>query len=612
MTVSLLLFMLRDLRSDVPIHQLLLLKLVQFATIAGGLAILYTRDAARRMVPVVVIGGAILCLTSAASCALRHDTITAPILFVVLTMSMAALLPWGAWWQTLAVAVGMLSLLANLYWVDGNLAALATPAASAVAMAMLASIYVAGVMSRYYLAIERSDENIRRSEEYHRALIQNAADVVAVLENDGKLRFVSAPIEKMLGHPADELIGGSAFALVHPDDLDFAREGLARGVDGLSEGHPIELRLRHRDQNWRVVELTDTTLLDHPAVRGIVLNMRDITERKRMEEELRRAKEQAEAASRAKSEFLANMSHEIRTPLNAIIGMTELLLDEQLSEEQREQLGVVRSSGEGLLQLLNDVPDFSKIEAGRLELEQVEFNLHESLDETVRMFRAAARQKQLALRCRIAADVPAVVHGDAGRLRQVLLNLIGNAIKFTGSGEVALDAGVTGDAVAGEIELIFSVHDTGIGIATDKLERIFGAFEQADGSMTRRYGGTGLGLAISAKIVGLMQGRIWAESAPGRGSTFSFTASLQTVRGDLVKPAAAESSGPLGRLRILLAEDNPVNQQVAVQMLERRGHTVAVAGNGRAAVESWQGDRFDVVLMDVKMPEMDGLGDPPA
>ena len=439
---------------------------------------------------------------------------------------------------------------------------------------------------------------------------------------DGRCVDPNDAILKASGYSRAEVVGKTAAELgilVNPGDSAALNELRAAG-------RPItdlEIQVRWRDGTPRTCLLSMETIQFQG--RAHFLNtLVDITERKEAERELQWANQRlqeatahakelaarAEAASAAKSQFLANISHEIRTPMNGVIGMTGLLLDTELTSDQRQYAEAVRSSGESLLALVNDVLDFAKIEAGKLSLEILDFNLESLLKDFERMTALSAGQKKLGFTCVRFPDVPSLLRGDAGRLRQVLNNLTHNALKFTSQGQVNVRVSVDRET-ATEVVLRFTVTDTGIGIPASKLGLLFNKFTQVDTSTTRRFGGTGLGLAICKELAELMGGKVGVESDEGRGSAFWFTARLERQPNGVVEtpPTSSLSATELGwrPARVLVTEDNITNQQVAVWLLRKLGLKADAVANGKEAVEALRRVPYDVVLMDIQMPEMDGL-----
>jgi PAS domain S-box-containing protein len=475
---------------------------------------------------------------------------------------------------------------------------------------------------------KRAEEMVAQERYLLHALLENVPDAIYFKDPDGRFTRVSRALMNRLNLvEPDEIIGKDDGAFF---DAEYARAARADDLEVLRTGQSLlgrEERQRRPGDPVRWLLTTRMPCRDRERnITGTIGISRDITDRKRAEEELRQAKEEAEAASLAKSQFLANMSHEIRTPMNGILGMAELALTTTLTVAQREYLEMVTGSAESLLTVINDILDFSKIEAGKLALDRSAFRLRTCLTEALKPLELRAQQKGLELRCDIAEEVPDNLFGDAGRLRQVIVNLVGNAIKFTEAGKVAL-AVEKRDSTAEDLCLQFTVTDTGIGIPLEKQQIVFNAFEQGDGSTTRKFGGTGLGLAIASNLVSMMGGRIWLESEAGRGTTFYFIAhfDLKTplpkgasgvrrrVTAEQIAVAqaasdAAQRSTSRGRaLRILVAEDNRVNQKLALHLLESQGHTVVLAANGQEALALLQGQEFDLALMDVQMPVMGGL-----
>jgi PAS domain S-box-containing protein len=445
-----------------------------------------------------------------------------------------------------------------------------------------------------------AQQALEHEREQLRQIVMHAPVAMAMLDRDGRHVAHSARWLRYLG-TSDPSVVGRTIAEVWPSMPDRYRPVLARALGGEVVSEPEDALEREDGTRvylrWTVHPWRDAK----GGVAGVVLVAQSI-------DVLVRARQAALEASRLKSEFVANMSHEIRTPMNGVIGMTRLLLDTDLAPEQREYAEIIDSSGRALLEIINDILDFSKIEAGRMELEVSDFDLRRAVREVLGSFAEAAQAKGLELLCLIRHDVPSALRGDPGRLRQVLTNLVGNAVKFTEEGEVVLR--VTLAEAAGEAVCVrFEVRDTGIGIDPALKPRLFQSFVQGDGSATRRYGGTGLGLAISKRLVSLMGGEIDVDSRPGRGSTFHFTARLLRQA-----PAVAERA-PAARLagrRVLVVDDNATNRQILKQQLGYWGMRVSAVDSGAKALAALHqaaaaGAVFDLAILDMKMPEMDGL-----
>ena len=455
-----------------------------------------------------------------------------------------------------------------------------------------------------------AEERLRDQLRFVQELIEVIPNPIYFKGRDGRYLGFNKAWEQFFGHRREDWIGKTVFelfpeesaAMHHRLDQElYAGQGVQAFETQVADGTG---KLRDTLYNKAVFTKADG------SIAGIIGVLTDIGARKQAEVELRRAKEAAETASRTKSDFLANMSHEIRTPMNAIIGMTDLALDTDLDDEQREYLGLVKTSADALLGIINEILDFSKVEAGRMEFENIPFGLREVTGLAMRTVAQRAQEKGLSLACTVGDDVPDGVAGDPGRLRQILLNLLGNAVKFTERGEVALEVELA-EPPEGSALLHFAVRDTGIGIAPEQQAHVFESFTQADTSTTRKYGGTGLGLAICWKMVRIMGGQMWVDSVPGEGSTFHFTLRLGLAQAAARRPATIESIGgvaPVRPLSILVAEDNAINQTLAVKLLERMGHAVTLVDNGAKAVAAASASApFDLILMDVQMPEMGGV-----
>jgi PAS domain S-box-containing protein len=458
---------------------------------------------------------------------------------------------------------------------------------------------------------KRAEEALRESEERFRSIVETTEDWIWWIDVKGCLLYANPAVEDILGYPAEELLGTSILCHLHEEQRAHVEASLSQVVTQKGTWSNLLMRWRHKDGSDRYTQSNAVPILNESGeLIGYRGSDHDITLLKRYEQNLEEAKHKAEAASQAKSEFLANMSHEIRTPMNAVIGLTSLVLNTRLSAQQREYLELMKSSADSLLRLLNDILDFSKMEARKLELDPIEFDVREAVGNTLKTFAASASERQIELTCHVAPTVPAVLVGDPGRLAQIILNLTGNALKFTRQGEVVVR--LAAEPQAGNSTLLqISVADSGIGMSEEQQAMIFQAFQQADSSTTRQFGGTGLGLSIVSQLVALMDGDIRVESALGKGTTFHVALRLGVPER---QPLTAVSQQPLAlkNMPVLVVDDNRSNRLILAEILTSWGMRPTLAAGGQQALEEMRrhaalGTPFPLVLLDAGMPQVDGF-----
>jgi PAS domain S-box-containing protein len=489
-------------------------------------------------------------------------------------------------------------------------------------------------------------------------VVEQSPIMVVIFDSLGIIEYCNQKVHEILGFEQSDIIGNSIDSLNFNKDFsnkynelfNFTESQIIAGSNNNSLKDEFQAYKINNDSIW--VSASITTLLDeNDKLQNIVMLIEDITvkklaqeelkkahdglelrvikrteelrdsnqkllieieTRKQTEEELIKAKEEAESANKAKSTFLAKVSHELRTPLNGIIGITSILLTDRITDKQKKFLEMVKSSADGLLDIINDILDFSKIEAGKLKLSETNFNLYKMIDQIIELYKHSAISKNLSLDYEISTNVPEMIYGDAGRIRQVLLNLISNALKFTDRGGIKVRIDL--DSISDDTVILqYAVSDTGIGISDDKLDMLFKSFSQVDDSFTRKYGGTGLGLAISKEIVEMMEGSIWVESHYNVGSTFFFTSKLKIAQSNNISVEENQNTPSNNiavfnlKLNILIAEDSLINQEVLKQKFKNNNWHVKTVDNGAKAVDAFINEKFDLIFMDIQMPEMDGI-----
>jgi two-component system sensor histidine kinase/response regulator len=500
------------------------------------------------------------------------------------------------------------------------------------------AVLLALLLGFIYVLLRRTDRNIlaqqaelRESEIRMRSITDSAHDAILMMDPEGRISYWNMAAERILGYASAEAIGQNLHTFIVPPRYHEAHQAafpeFLRTGQGAAVGKTLDLFARRKDGQEISVQLSLSAIKINDDWHAVGL-IRDITERKRAEEELRETNRQLEAATAranemavraetanvAKSDFLANMSHEIRTPMNAIIGMADLLWDSSLTTEQRQYVQIFRSAGENLLILINDILDLSKVEAGQLSLERIPFDLFDVIDKTCEVMAVRSHSRNLELACRISPDVPQRIQGDPTRLRQVVMNLLGNAVKFTEKGEIVLTVlPIAGDASLKSPQYLqFSVRDTGIGISADKIETIFEKFTQSDSSITRKYEGSGLGLTISRQLIELMGGKIWVESRPGEGSTFFFTIPSEVAPPEEKQETLSRPEILMEGLKVLVVDDNVTNRLILRETLAQWGCVVTEAADGAEGLAALnkakdEGTPFDAALLDSRMPGMDGF-----
>lgn len=454
---------------------------------------------------------------------------------------------------------------------------------------------------------KQKEISVTKTRDFYLRIFENFPTIIWRNNIQGKAEYINENWYTLTGQNIGAALGYGWLERVHSDDRTkfFHSQGKAIDKGEFAEG---EMRVLDRSGQYRWLHYANKLYYAMDgAPEGYICMGVDITDKKLTAEELRREKEKAEAANKAKSEFLANMSHEIRTPINGIMGMIDLTLLTENDSEHKENLMTAKSCIRSLLNIINDILDFSKLEAGKLSLESIKFNLRDIVDEVIKAHSHRAERKGLTLSYNISVSTPEIIIGDQNRLRQILNNLLDNAIKFTENGGVILSVG-SSPAAGDSFELTFSVADNGIGIALYEMDRLFRSFSQVDGSITRHYGGTGLGLAISKQLVEMMGGKIWVESEKGKGSTFYFTISCKAASAtEIISEPKTNFFRTMIPMNILLVEDDPINRHVTQKMINEIGHQVDTAESGVKALALWKQKKYDLILMDIHMSEMDGI-----